>query len=115
MYTLVEVADQIEGSLSTEEGDELKKVFFPECGEIFIQLGYKVTVHAFVAQKPTQEVGEERRTSAGELRDKEEPEVERILKVELRECDEFKLSHRVLLHKNQQPWNFFWKMLLNWK
>ena len=53
MYTLVEVADQIKGLLPAEEGDELKKVVFPEFGEIFSQLGYKVTVHAFVAQKPT--------------------------------------------------------------
>ena len=57
MHTLVEAADQIEGSLSAEEGDELKKVVFPECGEIFFQLGYKVTVRAFLAQKTTYEVG----------------------------------------------------------
>ena len=89
MYTLMEAADQIEGSLSTEEGDELKKVVCPECGEIFSQSRYKVTVHAFVAQKPTQTVGEERGTSTRELRDKEEPLVESILDVEVRECDQF--------------------------
>ena len=70
LHTLMEAANQVEGSLSTEEGDELKKVVYPECGEIFSQSRYKVTVHGFVAQKPTQEVGEERGTSTGELRDK---------------------------------------------
>ena len=53
MHTLVEVVDQIEGSLLAKEGDELKKVVFPECEEIFSQLGYKIIVHAFVAQKTT--------------------------------------------------------------
>ena len=53
MHTLVEAVDYIEASLSAEEGDELKKVVFPKCGEIFIQLGYRVTVHAFAAEKPT--------------------------------------------------------------
>ena len=52
-----EFVDQIEGSLSDEEGDELKKVVFLECGEIFSQSGYKFIVHAFVAQKPTQTDG----------------------------------------------------------
>ena len=63
MHTLVEAADQIEGSLPAEEGDELEKLVCPECGEIFSQSGYKVTVQEFMAQKTTQEVGEERRTS----------------------------------------------------
>ena len=62
---------------------------FPTCGEIFNQSGYKVIVHAFVAQKPTLTIGEDRGTSTGELRDKEEPEVERIPNVEVRECDQF--------------------------
>ena len=88
MHTLVEAADQIEGSLLAEEGEELEKVVFPECGEIFTQSRYKVTVHAFVAKKPTQVVGEEKITSTGELRDEEEPEVERIPNVEARECDQ---------------------------
>ena len=44
-------------------------------------------MHAFVAQKPTQEVGEEKGTSIGELRDEKEPEVEMIPDVEVRECD----------------------------
>ena len=89
MHTLVEATDQIEGSLLVEEGDELKNVVFPKCGEIFIQSGYGVTVHAFVEKNPTQTVGEDRGTSAGELRDKEEAEVERIPEVEVREDDQF--------------------------
>ena len=43
---------------------------------------------AFVSQKPTQAVGEEKGTSAGELKDEEEPEVEIIPDVEGRECDQ---------------------------
>ena len=63
LHTLVEAADQIEGSLLDEEGEELEKLVCPACGEIFNQSGYKVTVCAFVAQKPTQVVGEEKGTS----------------------------------------------------
>ena len=103
MHTLVEVADQIEGSLTIEEGDELKKVFFLECGEIFSQSRYKVTLHAFVAQKPTQTVGEERGTYAGELRDKEEPEMEGIPNVEVRECDQFQAQPQGVV--KQEPKN----------
>ena len=50
---MVEAVDQVEGSLPVEEGEELEKVIFPTYGEIFYQLGYKVTVHTFVAQIPT--------------------------------------------------------------
>ena len=57
LHTLVEAADEIEGSLPDEEGEELEKVVFPACGEFFNQSGYKVTVCASVAQKHTQEVG----------------------------------------------------------
>ena len=39
--------------VEVKEGEEVEKVVFPKCGEFFNQLGYKVTVHAFVAQKPT--------------------------------------------------------------
>ena len=39
MYTLVEAVDQVEGSSPVEEGEELEKVVFPECGEIFNQSG----------------------------------------------------------------------------
>ena len=37
LHTLVEAVDHIEGSLLAEEGDELKKVVFLDCGEIFNQ------------------------------------------------------------------------------
>ena len=52
LHTLVEVALQLEGSPPDEEGDELDKVVYPECSEVFYQLGYKVIVHAFLAQIP---------------------------------------------------------------
>ena len=32
LHTLVEAAYQVEGSLSVEEGEELEKVVYPECG-----------------------------------------------------------------------------------
>ena len=85
LHTLVEDADQLEGSPPAEEGEEVEKVVFPECGQIFNQSGYKVTVCAFVAQKPAQAVGEEKETYAVELSDEEEPEVEMILNIEVRE------------------------------
>ena len=75
----------MEGSPPTEEGEELEKVVFPECGEIFNQSGYKVIVHAFVAQKPTWVVGEEKETYAVELRGEDEPKVEMVPNIEVRE------------------------------
>ena len=51
LHTLVEVADQVEGSFPVEKGEELENVFFLACGEIFNQSVYKVIVRAFVAQK----------------------------------------------------------------
>ena len=35
LHTLVEVAYQLEGSLPTEDGEEVEKVVCPVCGEIF--------------------------------------------------------------------------------
>ena len=57
LHTLVEAVDQVEGSLPVEEGEELEKLVFPTCGETFNQSTYKVTVHAFVAQKPIEVLG----------------------------------------------------------
>ena len=88
IHTLVEVADQLEGSPPVEEGEELEKVVFPGCGEIFNQLGYKFTVCAFVAQKLTKEVGEEKETSVVELRGEDEPEVEMITDIKVREHEQ---------------------------
>ena len=60
LHTLVEVANQLEGSPPAEEGEEVEKVVCPECEEIFNQSGYKFIVSAFVAQKTTHAVGEEK-------------------------------------------------------
>ena len=52
LHTLVEAADQLEGSTPVEDGDEEERLVCPVCGEIFNQLGYKFIVHAFVKQQP---------------------------------------------------------------
>ena len=52
LHTLVEAADQLEGSSPAKEDEEVEKVFFPACREIFSQSGYTVIVHAFETQKP---------------------------------------------------------------
>ena len=85
MHTLVKVIDQVEESLPAEEGEELEKVVSPECGNFFSQSGYKVTVHAFVAQKPTQEVEEGKETPTMESKGKDEKEVEMIPNPKVRE------------------------------
>ena len=73
LHTLVEVVDQVEGSSLIEEGEELEKLVFPRCGEIFSQLRYKVTMCAFVTQKYVQVVREERKSPAAKLRGEDEP------------------------------------------
>ena len=85
LHTLVEVVDQLEGSPPTEEGEEVEKLVCPECGEIFNQSGYEVIVCEFVAQKPAYAVEEEKETPAVELRGEDEPEVEMIPDIEVRE------------------------------
>ena len=70
MYTLVEVVDQLEGATPVEEGDELEKVVCPVCGEIFNQLRQKVKVCAFVAQKPTQAIEEEKEAPSVDMKGK---------------------------------------------
>ena len=59
LHTLVEEADQLEGSTPAEDGEEEERVVFLVCGEIFNQSGYKVIVHAFVTQQPIPVVVEE--------------------------------------------------------
>ena len=59
LHTLVEVADQLEGSTPTEVGDEEERVVCPMCREIFNQSGYKVIVCAFVTQHPVPTTVEE--------------------------------------------------------
>ena len=50
-HTLVEAADQLEGSPPAEDGEDEERVVCPVCGEIFNQSGYKFIVHAFVTQQ----------------------------------------------------------------
>ena len=84
LHTLVEAIDLLERSPYAEQGEEVEKVVFPKWGGIFNQSGYKFTVRAFVAQKLTKEVGEEKETSVVELRGEDEPEVEMIPDIEVR-------------------------------
>ena len=46
LHTLVEDADQLEGSTPVEDGDEEERLVCPVCGEIFNQSSYKVIVHS---------------------------------------------------------------------
>ena len=50
MYTLVEAADQLEGSNSTELGKEDERVICPTCGEIFKEVGHKIVIRACTTQ-----------------------------------------------------------------
>ena len=59
LHTLVEAADQLEGSTPTEVSDEEERVVCPVCGEIFNQSCYKVIVRAFVTQQPAPTTVEE--------------------------------------------------------
>ena len=47
MHTLVEAADQLEGSNPTEPSNEEERVVCPTCGEIFKESGHKIVIHAF--------------------------------------------------------------------
>ena len=50
LHTLVEAADQLEGLIHAEAGNEEERVVCPMCGEIFDESGYKVIVHAIATQ-----------------------------------------------------------------
>ena len=52
-HTLIEAVDQLEGSSPAKEDEEVEKVIFPACGEIYSQSGYTVKVHSFETHKPT--------------------------------------------------------------
>ena len=84
MHTLVETADQLEGSPLAEDGEEEERVVYPAWGEIFNQSGYKVIVHAFVTQQPVLAAVEEQGQEAPkvEVRDAEEMEIEMVLGTE---------------------------------
>ena len=73
LQTLVEAANQLEGSTLAEDGEEEERVVYLVCGEIFNQSGYKVIVHAFVTQQPVLAAVEEREQEAPyiEVRDAE--------------------------------------------
>ena len=49
LNTLVEAVGQLDNSPPIEGGEGQEKVVCPECGEIFNQAGYKVTVQEFAA------------------------------------------------------------------
>ena len=62
MYTLVEAADQLEGSNSTEPSDEDERMIYPTYGEIFKEVGHKIIIHTCTTQQsvPTMEEPAER-------------------------------------------------------
>ena len=80
LHTLVEAADQLEGSFLAEDGEEVEKVVHPVCGEIFNQSGYKFIVRAFVTKQPIPAAVEEQGEEAPkvEVRNAEEMEIEMI-------------------------------------
>ena len=51
MYTLVEAADQVEGSHSTEPDKEEECAICPTCGEIFKETGHKIILRTYTAQQ----------------------------------------------------------------
>ena len=51
MYTLVEAAEQMEESNSTEPGKEDERVVCPACGEIFMEAGHKIILRTCTAQQ----------------------------------------------------------------
>ena len=53
MHTLVEAANQLEGSNPTEAGNEEERVVCPTYGEIFKEVGHKIVIHAFTTQQST--------------------------------------------------------------
>ena len=53
LHTLIEAADQVEGSDPTEPGNEEERVVYPTCGEIFNESGYKIIIHALTTQQST--------------------------------------------------------------
>ena len=63
LHTLVEAANQLEGSSPAQEDEEVEKVVCPTCGEIFSQSGYTVIVHAFETHKPAPTAEEGKRNT----------------------------------------------------
>ena len=51
MYTLVEAAEQLEESNSTELGKEDERVICPSYGEIFKEVGHKIILRTCTAQQ----------------------------------------------------------------
>ena len=88
MHTLVEAANQLEGSSPPEEDEEVEKLVYPTCGEFFSQSGYIVIVRAFETQKPAPAAKEEQEAPDVELRKEDEPEVGPIADIELEEAEQ---------------------------
>ena len=61
LHTLVKAADQLEGLIPTEPGNEEERVVYPTCREIFKEAGHNIVIHAFTTQQSApamEEVGE---------------------------------------------------------
>ena len=85
---MVEVADQLEKSSPAKEDEEVEKVVFPACGDIFSQSRYTVIVCAFETHKPAPAVEEGQEAPNAELRREDEPEIWLILDMELEEGEQ---------------------------
>ena len=88
LHTLVEAIDQLEGSSPAKEDEEVEKLVYPTCGDIFSQSGYIVIVHAFETHKIAPAAKEGQEAPNPEVRKEDEPEVGLILDIELEEAEQ---------------------------
>ena len=88
LHTLVEAADQLEGSSPTKEDEEVEKVVCPACGDIFSQPGYTFIVLASKTHKLAPAVEEGQEAPNAQLRREDEPEIGLILDMELEKAEE---------------------------
>ena len=87
LHTLVEVANQLEGSSPTKEDEEVEKVVCPACEEMFNQSGYIVILRAFGTQNPTPAIEEEQEAPNAQVRNENKLEVGLILDIEVEEAE----------------------------
>ena len=88
MHILVEAADQLEESSLTKEDEEVEKVVYPACGDIFSQSRYTIIVCAFETCKTSPAVEEGKEAPNAELRREDEPKIGPILDMELEEAEQ---------------------------